>query len=53
MILPHYNMVADYRVDGLHLFHDITVPDSVGHTFYIIPDGSYVLTDGQHAELFG
>lgn len=53
MILPHYNMVHDNMVDGLHLFRDITIPDSVGRTFYILPDGSYVLTDGHTATLYG
>ena len=43
MILPHYQKVKDSFVDGLHLFRDITCPDSVGRTFYALPDGSYLL----------
>lgn len=42
-ILPHYNQVKDNVLDGLRLFEDITAADSVGHTFYILPDGSYIL----------
>ena len=43
-ILPHYNQVKDNVLDGLRLFEDITAADSVGHTFYILPDGSYILS---------
>ena len=53
MVLPHYNRVHDNRVDGLHLFDEISVPDSVGHTFYAIPDGSYVLQENEKAVLYG
>lgn len=42
-ILPHYNQVKDNVLDGLRLFEDITAADSAGHTFYILPDGSYIL----------
>ena len=43
-ILPHYNQVKDNVLDGLRLFEDITAADSAGHTFYILPDGSYILS---------
>lgn len=47
-ILPHYNQVKDNVLDGLRLFEDITAADSTGHTFYILPDGSYILArDGE------
>ena len=42
-ILPHYQKVKDNILDGLRLFEDITAADSTGHTFYILPDGSYIL----------
>ena len=32
-------------VDGFRLLEDITYPDSQGHTFYLMEDGSYVLGD--------
>mgnify|MGYP002553870362 CR=1 FL=1 len=40
--------VKDNVLDGLRLFEDITAADSTGHTFYILPDGSYILArDGE------
>lgn len=40
-ILPHYQQVKDYTLDGKRLFEDITYADSHGHVFYALPDGSY------------
>lgn len=42
-VLPHYQAVKDDILDGKRLMEDITYPDSMGHTFYAIPDGSYIL----------
>ena len=39
----YYNKVRDSTVDGLKLFDQITLPDSLGRTFYAIPDGSFLL----------
>lgn len=52
-ILPHYQKCKDMYVDGLRLFEDITYPDSLGHTFYALPDFSYIVDDGEGAMLFG
>lgn len=52
-ILPHYQKVKDDILDGLRLFEDITYPDSMGHTFYVLPDFSYIVDDGDGAMLFG
>ena len=52
-LLPHYQRVKDDVLDGLRLFEDITYGDSVGRTFYAIPDGSYLFIDGGRAELRG
>jgi len=52
-ILPHHQKVRDYLVDGLRLFEDITFPDSMGNTFYALPDGSYIYQDQQHQLLCG
>ena len=46
-VLPHINEVWDSTVDGLRLFDEISIPDSRGHVFYAIPDGSYVLAEGR------
>ena len=45
MILPHYSSWKNEVVDGFRLLEDITYPDSQGHTFHLMEDGSYVLGD--------
>ena len=52
-LLPHYQAVKDDVLDGLRVFEDIACPDSMGKTFYAIPDGSYLFTDGRREELRG
>ncbi len=52
-ILPHYQMERDNWLDGQRLYEDITYPDSVGHRFLAIPDGSYVLVEDGRATLYG
>jgi len=52
-ILPHYQAVKHDRVDGLRLMEDITYPDSFGHRFYAIPDGSFFLQAEDRKELRG
>ena len=44
-ILPHYQKAKHYTVDGLHLYQEITLPDSMGNCFYALPDGSYIYQD--------
>ena len=52
-ILPHYQKVKDDILDGKRLFEDITYADSMGQTFYALPDFSYVVDDGKTAVLYG
>lgn len=52
-ILPHYNAVKNDVIDGLRLFEDIACADSIGHTFYAISDGSYLLQADGRAVLCG
>ncbi len=52
-VLPHYQKVKDDILDGLRLYEDITFADSMGHTFYAIPDFSYIVSDGQLQTLYG
>ena len=52
-VLPHYQKVKDDILDGLRLYEDITFADSMGNTFYAIPDFSYVISDGQRQTLYG
>lgn len=40
-ILPHYQKVKDNLLDGMRLFEDITYADSMDHSFFALPDGSY------------
>ena len=49
-ILPHYQMVKDFELDGRRLFEDITFEDSYGNNFLILPDGSYLLIDEKGIE---
>lgn len=53
MILPHYQQVKDYILDGKRLFEEITYPDSMGRIFLALVDGSYVLVQDGHTELYG
>lgn len=53
MILPHYQKCKYDRVDGLQLFEEITYPDSMGRTFYALPDGSYLLGQDGKETLYG
>lgn len=52
-ILPHYNQVKDNLLDGMRLFEDITYPDSRGHSFYVLMDGSYILEKSGESTLYG
>lgn len=52
-ILPHYQMVKDDILDGKRLFEDITYLDSLGHSFFVLPDGSYIYQDQDHKLLCG
>lgn len=53
MLLPHYLQVKDDILDGMRLFEDITFGDSIGRTFYAIPDGSYLFINGESEQLRG
>ena len=44
-ILPHYQKARHYTLDGKRLYEDITYADSMGHTFFALPDGSYFFQD--------
>lgn len=52
-ILPHYNMVKDNILDGMRLYEDITFTDSMGHSFLVIPDESFVYGDETGETLYG
>lgn len=49
-ILPHYQMLKDYMLDGKRLYEDIAFADSYGNHFLVLPDGSYLLSvDGDES----
>ncbi len=52
-ILPHYQQVKDDMLDGKRLYEDITYGDSYGHSFWVLPDGSYVRAENGQSVLFG
>jgi len=52
-ILPHYQKARNYLLDGKRLYEDITYADSIGHTFYALPDGSYFYQDDDGLLLCG
>ena len=44
-VLPHYQQVKDYKLDGKRLFEDVTYADSMGECFFALVDGSYFLIE--------
>ena len=52
-IIPHYNQDKDWTLDGMRLYEDITYADSMGHRFYVLVDGSFILGKDGREELRG
>lgn len=52
-ILPHYQMVKDYYLDGVRLYEDIAYIDSYGHPFLVLEDGSYVYIYNNESYVYG
>lgn len=52
-ILPHYQMVKHFMLDGKRLFEDITYGDSYGHEFIALEDGSYIRIMNGETLLYG
>ena len=52
-VCPHYQKVKDAFLDGQRLFEDITYGDSMGNTFFALPDGSYILSENGYETLHG
>lgn len=52
-ILPHYQKARYYELDGRWLYDEITAEDSMGHEFYAMPDGSYILVEDGCAVMYG
>jgi len=52
-IIPHFQNLRNYRVDGLHLIKDFILPDSNEHPVWCLTDGAYFLIEGDRVELCG
>lgn len=52
-VLPHYQQVKDFLLDGRRLYGDITDRDSLGRSFYIFPDGTYIYRDEREYAILG
>lgn len=52
-ICPHYQKVKHHIIDGQRLFEDVTYHDSIGHTFYALPDNSYFYITDDKTLLLG
>ena len=52
-IMPHYQMVKDWYLDGMRLYEDIIYGDSLGKEFLLLTDGSYLVIKGGREFVFG
>lgn len=52
-VLPHYQQVKDYLLDGRRLYEDITFADSMGEQFFVFVDGTYLLVEDDQTTLYG
>ncbi|MBR5294926.1 MAG: hypothetical protein IKU31_09140, partial [Oscillospiraceae bacterium] len=54
-ICPHYQEVIERNmtVDGHPIYPDLTAADSMGRTFHIFPDGTYLYSDGKESTIYG
>ena len=52
-VLPHYQQVKDYLLDGRRLYEDITFADSYGECFFVFIDGTYLLIEDGQTYLYG
>lgn len=52
-ILPHFQEIRHFSLDGLRMVQDICVPDSKVRPFYAIPDGTYFYRENGKTTLYG
>ena len=52
-VFPHWQYERGLVIDGLRNVEDIALPDSMGHTFLALTDGSYILSENGKEELRG
>lgn len=52
-IIPHYNLIKNKTLDGGRIIEDIIMPDSYKTPLVLLPDGSYIVQQGDKISLFG
>lgn len=53
MVIPHYQYLKDVMLDGMRMMEDIGYPDSMGRSFFALPDGSYIKIADDKTILYG
>ena len=52
-ILPHHSISKDAIVDGVNVYNEIVLKDSINHKFYSYSDGSYITVINGKVTLYG
>lgn len=52
-VLPHFQNIKDFSVDGLRIMEDISLPDSKIRPFYALVDGAFIFVDENKSLLYG
>lgn len=53
IIIPHYQKCKDDMLCNMRVYEDIIYHDSIGKSFYAIPDGTYLYIENGKEEFFG
>jgi dipeptidase E len=52
-IIPHYYLIKDKTLDGGRIIEDVIGPDTYKTPMIVLPDGSYIVQQGDNVEIFG
>lgn len=52
-VIPHYQKIRGTYLDGRLLFEEVFYPDTFGHVFHVLCDGSYLLIENGVTTLYG
>ena len=52
-IIPHYYLIKDRTLDGGRIIEDVIAPDTYKTPMIVLPDGSYIVQEGNTQTLFG
>ena len=53
MVIPHYQYLKDVMLDGMKMIEDIGYADSMGRSFFALPDGSYIKVTDDKTVVYG